>query len=136
MESAGLEPLNIVAVLDFAGAGGGTNVADLAVGIAGNSYIPGFIKSAIGGLFGLDIGKIPVNEMGAVLDLQVSAARNLATAPSDIPRLRFTGAGGNALIKPIITGEDDGLVPAHSSCGASSPAARSPPRSPAAGAPR
>lgn len=53
----------------------------------------------------------------------MSAARNLALTPNDIPRLRFAGNGGNILLKPLISGSDDATVPAHSSCGASAPTA-------------
>ncbi len=123
MRNAGLEPLDIVAVLDFAGAGGGTELANLAVDIASSGSVPDWIKQAISGLFGMNLSTADISELGVAQDLYVSAARSLATAPSDIPRLRFSGSGGNFLINTIIPGADDATVPAHSSCGASSPAA-------------
>jgi len=123
MMNAGLEPLEIIAVLDFAGAGGGTELASLAVNVATNASIPDWIKQAVSGAFGLDLSQSDISDLGVVQDLNVSAARNLALTPNDIPRLRFAGNGGNALIKPLISGSDDATVPAHSSCGASAPEA-------------
>lgn len=121
--NAGLEPLDIIAVLDFAGAGGGTELASLAVNVASNASIPDWIKQAVGGAFGLDLTQADISDLGVVQDLNVSKARTLAMTPNDIPHLRFAGNGGNALIKPLILGSDDATVPAHSSCGASAPEA-------------
>ena len=53
LSNAGYEPLNIVATLDFAGAGGGTDFADLAVGVVANNNVPQAIKSTIGLFLGL-----------------------------------------------------------------------------------
>ena len=121
LQNEGLEPLDIIAVLDFAGAGGGTELASLAVNIASDGSIPDWIKQAVAGVFGLNLSTDDISDLGVLQDLDVSAARNLAMMPNDIPRLRFSGSGGNALIHPLIPGKDDAVVPAHSSCGASSP---------------
>jgi hypothetical protein len=55
MTNAGYEPLNIVSTIDFGGAGGGTDFADLAVGIVGNSSVPQWTKDIIGGVLGLNL---------------------------------------------------------------------------------
>ena len=66
------------------------------------------------------------NNLGVVNDLTYNGARSIAMEPNDIPRLRFS-AGGNTGISElnpmsqIIQGEDDTLIPASSTCGASSP---------------
>ncbi|GAA3929247.1 hypothetical protein [Litoribacillus peritrichatus] len=121
LQDAGLQPLDIVAVLDFAGAGGGTELASLAVNVASNGSVPDWIKQAVAGVFGLSLSSDDISDLGVLQDLDVSAARNLAMMPNDIPRLRFSGSGGNFLIHQLIPGADDAVVPAHSSCGASSP---------------
>ncbi len=123
MMNAGLEPLDIIAVLDFAGAGGGTELASLSVNVASNASIPDWIKQAVGGALGINLSQSDISDLGVVQDLNVSKARTLAMTPNDIPRLRFAGNGGNALIKPLILGADDATVPAHSACGASAPEA-------------
>lgn len=124
LSNAGYEPLNIVATLDFAGAGGGTDFADLAVGVVANNNVPQAIKSTIGLFLGLDLSASDYDDLGVVQDLTYSGARNISTAPNDIPRLRFSASGGNTNpLKLLLSGYSDGVVPASSSCGASSPAA-------------
>ena len=123
-ENAGLEPLNIVATIDLAGAGGGTDLADIAVGAANSESIPLAMKLAAGAVIGLDLDVTDYDELGVVLDLTYSGSRNLSMEPNDIPRLRFSAKGGSGIFaatKPFISGADDGVIPASSSCGASSP---------------
>ena len=121
LSNAGYEPLDIVATIDFGGAGGGTDLANLAVGIASNSSVPQFVKDIIGGFVGIDISSADISDLGVVQDLTFSGARSISPQPNDIPRLRFSGSGGNFLVKSLISGESDAVVPASSSCGASSP---------------
>ncbi|MDF1629887.1 MAG: hypothetical protein P1U78_08840 [Alcanivoracaceae bacterium] len=124
LTSAGYAPLNIVATIDFAGAGGGTDLADIAVGAANSDYVPLPMKLAAGAVLGMDLDVTDYKELGVVIDLTTSGARNHANWPNSIPRLRFSvsGADGvNAVTKPFIRGADDTVVPAHSSCGASAP---------------
>lgn len=119
LDAAGLAPLNIIASLDFAGAGGGTEVADLAISVANSdNWFNSAAKNAVETAFGVPVS---MDNLGVMQDLQVNVARNTATAPNNIPRLRFVGAGSDFLgvTSPFITGKDDGMVPSHSACGAS-----------------
>ncbi|MFQ3230335.1 hypothetical protein [Reinekea sp.] len=112
--------LKIAAVVDLAGAGGGTELANFGVGVSngvnfGGSIISGLLEYA--GFyfsFGLNVG--------VMNDLQTSVARNHATNgfPA-IPHLRVAGTGNEIFgfaTKPIIHGADDSVVPMHSACGA------------------
>ena len=131
LRSAGYAPLNIIATIDYAGAGGGTDLADLAVAAANSEYIPEPLKWAAGAILGMDLDVTDYAELGVVIDLTTSRARNHAMAPNGVPRLRFSVNGGDLLepgmgqvrtiTKTIIRGADDTVVPAHSSCGASAP---------------
>jgi hypothetical protein len=122
LQNAGLEPLNIIATFDFAGAGGGTELADIAVNLAsGSSLIDRVAQAALA----LWLGTIPTpTTLGVLNDLRVNTARQLAPFPdSRVPRLRFVGSASDYLgaTNLFITGEDDGVVPSHSSCGAATP---------------
>mgnify|MGYP005819121517 CR=1 FL=1 len=120
LQADGLQPLKILAVLDLAGAGGGTELADLAVSVAYNdSWYNWPVKQAVKAFTGID--PEPGN-LGVVNDLQTNTARNLAVNPNSIPRLRFVGGGSSygGITKPYIEGTDDGVVPTHSACGATS----------------
>lgn len=115
----GYTPLNILTSLDFAGAGGGTEIADTVVSIVtSNNVASSLAVSAVEWFMG---GKLESDQdLGVLYDLQPAAARNLATSPSSVPRLRFTGAGNAyfGITGGFISGTDDGVVPTHSSCGA------------------
>ncbi|RYZ81260.1 MAG: hypothetical protein EOO68_36120, partial [Moraxellaceae bacterium] len=120
LENAGLQPLNIVATFDFAGAGGGTDLADLAVNSATGSSL---INKA--GLLALTawLGSKPTPEaLGVLNDLRVNTARHISPFPeARVPRLRFAASADDyyGVTSLFISGEDDGVVPSHSSCGAS-----------------
>ena len=124
LQNAGLQPLNIVATLDFAGAGGGSELADLAINVAnGGSWIDATLRYAIS----LWLGDIPSpGNLGVLNDLRVNTARQLAAFPdARIPRIRMVAAsndyfGTTGLFLP---GTDDGVVASHSSCGAANVAA-------------
>lgn len=121
LQNAGLRPLNIVATLDFAGAGGGSELADLAVNVATGS---GLFDRTLQLALSLWLGQIPnANNVGVLNDLRVNTARQLSAFPdSRVPRLRFVGAASDFLgtTGPFLPGTDDGVVASHSSCGASS----------------
>ena len=121
LQNAGLQPLNIVASFDFAGAGGGVELADLAVNVAGGS---GLIDATLRLALSLWLGQIPSpSNIGVLNDLRVNTARQLAAFPdARVPRLRFVGAGSDFLGATglFLPGEDDGVVASHSSCGAAS----------------
>ncbi|WP_239033105.1 hypothetical protein [Pseudoalteromonas luteoviolacea] len=116
LENAGLEPLNIVATFDVAGAGGGSELADLAVSAANGLANP-VIEAAVRAWLGRSVGQT----LGVLHDLKVNNARQLATFPSDrTPRLRIVADGDlyfNAT-KLFLPGIDDSVVAAHSACGA------------------
>lgn len=121
LQNAGLQPLNIVATLDFAGAGGGSELADLAVNVAtGGGLFDRTLQLALS----LWLGQMPnANNVGVLNDLRVNTARQLAAFPdSRVPRMRFIGAGSDFLGATglFLPGTDDGVVASHSSCGASS----------------
>jgi hypothetical protein len=124
LQNAGLTPLNIVATFDFAGAGGGSELADLAVNVAtGGSGIDAALKAAIR----LWLGETPTaGNVGVLNDLRVNSARQLSAVPdSRVPRLRFAGAATAfyGATSPFLPGNDDGVVSPHSSCGAATAAA-------------
>jgi hypothetical protein len=118
LENAGLSPLNIVATFDIAGAGGGSELADIAVSVAqGTESWTFIIEAALEAFLGGELS----DEMGVLHDLKVNNARQLAPLPdARIPRLRFVGNSSEYLgvTSPFIQGDDDGVVGSHSSCGA------------------
>lgn len=117
LSNAGIEPLNIITALDFAGAGGGSELADLAVNAAySDSWSDELVKQAVTAYLGTE--PTPDN-LGVLRDLQPSVARNLATSPNSVPRLRFVGGGSDyyGLTGPFLPGTDDGVVALHSTCG-------------------
>ena len=117
LENAGLSPLNIVATFDIAVAGGGSELADLAVSVAqGTESWTFIIEAALEAWLGGDLS----DEMGVLHDLKVNNARQLAPLPdARIPRLRFVGDASEYLgvTSPFIQGHDDGVVGSHSACG-------------------
>lgn len=120
LQSDGLPPLKILVALDFSGAGGGTELANLAVNVAYNdSWYLAPVKAAVRAFTGINPQP---DKLGVVSDLQTNAARNLAVAPKDIPRVRLVAGGSSygGITKPFIAGTDDGVVPTHSACGATS----------------
>lgn len=131
MRNAGLQPLKIIATIDYAGAGGGTDLADVAVAAANSEYVPEPLKWAAGAVLGLDLNVTDYKDLGVVIDLQTSVARSHAMASNGVPRLRVSANGGDlteigmgqvrTITKTMIRGADDTVVPAHSSCGASAP---------------
>lgn len=118
LRADGLPPLKILTALDFSGAGGGTELADLAVSVAYNdSWYLAPVKAAVELFTGIDPEP---GKLGVVNDLQTNAARNLAISPNSIPRIRLVAGGSSygGVTKPFIAGTDDGVVPTHSACGA------------------
>ena len=115
--NAGLQPLNIVATFDIAGAGGGSELADLAVSVSQATESGTFlIEAALEAWLGGDL----TDEMGVLHDLKVNNARQLAPFPGTrIPRLRFVGDASDFLgvTSGFIKGNDDGVVGSHSACG-------------------
>ncbi len=111
----GLEnKVKVSAVLDFAGAGGGTKLAEIAVAVAGgsgNSIQEQLVRLVIGDLQG---------NLGVLYDLVPSMARSISTGYSSVPRLRFVGTGTEfaGISKPFLTGKSDSVVAMHSACGA------------------
>ncbi|MBE0370464.1 hypothetical protein J8L98_19940 [Pseudoalteromonas sp. MMG013] len=119
LENASMQPLNIVATFDLAGAGGGSELADIAVNAATD---PSAVGSLVRQAIELWLGEIPQSGLGVLHDLKVNNARQTAQLPSDnAPRLRFVADDSDFLnlTSPFIAGNDDGVVATHSSCGAS-----------------
>ncbi|ALO41962.1 hypothetical protein [Pseudoalteromonas phenolica] len=119
LNAAGLKPLNIIATFDIAGAGGGSELADLAVNVTqgATSWNP-LIEAALQAWLGGPL----TDKLGVLNDLKVNNARQLAALPSDrAPRLRFVGEGDLFLgaTKLFLKGKDDSVVASHSSCGSS-----------------
>ncbi|MBQ4845931.1 hypothetical protein [Pseudoalteromonas sp. MMG005] len=119
LRNAGLQPLNIVATFDIAGAGGGSELADIAVsaltGAASWSFV---IDQALTWWLGSDV----TEAVGVLHDLKVNNARKISPVPDDrAPRLRFVADGDDffGATKLFLKGSDDGVVASHSSCGAS-----------------
>ncbi len=120
LQADGLQPLKILAAIDYSGAGGGTELADLALNVAYNdSWYNWPLKQAVRAFTGITPEP---GSLGVVNDLQTNTARNLAVSPNNIPRLRFVAGGSSygGITKPFIAGTDDGVVPTHSACGATS----------------
>ncbi len=118
LENAGLQPLNIVATFDMAGAGGGSELADTAVSAATSGGVVGELTRQAVELW---LGSMP-EELGILWDLKVNNARQVAQNPSDnAPRLRFVANSDEYynLTAGFLPGNDDGVVATHSSCGAS-----------------
>lgn len=120
LKNAGLTPLNIIATFDFAGAGGGSELGDLAINISeGNGYLNAPLKYAMTKW----LGEVPSPQNTGVLnDLKVANARQLAPLPDNrIPRIRFVGKGSDYFgsTSGFLPGKDDGVVASHSSCGSS-----------------
>ncbi|KDM91147.1 hypothetical protein [Photobacterium galatheae] len=118
--NAGLEPLNIVATYDFAGAGGGSELGDMVVNVAEGG---GAWNATLRYALSLWLGEIPDRQNTGVLnDLRVANARQLSALPdSRVPRLRFAGDSSDYLgvTSGFLPGHDDGVVASHSACGAS-----------------
>ncbi|MDT0593773.1 hypothetical protein [Glaciecola petra] len=109
--------VKILTVLDMAGAGGGTELADLALVVSYGTFILPLPVTAAVSLY---IGFIPTpNNLGVLHDLRPSNARDIAQQAQAIPRLRFVGTGEGAG-DGFLRGLGDGVVPLHSACGASS----------------
>lgn len=110
----------VVAVMDFAGAGGGTEIADIANDIANGS---GLINSAQRAAINAFMGFTPqAGKLGVLTDLRPSNARTIDAGASTYPRFRFVGTGWQnaGITKPFIRGMDDSTVPLHSACMAAS----------------
>ncbi len=108
----------VLSVIDLAGAGGGTGLADLAVSTAETrGPITGIVRTIAGAV--LDVNFVP-EQLGVLNDLRVAAARNIAQQNNSIPRLRVAGAGDSfaRITKGFIRGFDDSVVGMHSACGA------------------
>lgn len=113
----GPDRVKVLVVLDIAGAGGGTELADLGVSVVeSDSIFASAATSVVNWFLGTNISP---DTLGVVRDLQPAVARSIATDNSAVPRLRMVGGGTEygGLSKPFILGTDDSVVPLHSACG-------------------
>ena len=118
LTAAGLQPFDVIATVDLAGAGGGTNLANLGISTSeSDSFLLSPVNKAVEAFVGFNADD-PDN-LGVVNDLQTSIARNTAISPNDVPRLRIAGGGSDffGLTGPFVKGNDDGVVSMASSCG-------------------
>ena len=116
------EKFKVSAFIDMAGAGGGTELANVGMDLVNGVNVGIDVVEALLTWVGLDI-RVGINP-GVLYDLQPSVARQTAilNIPA-IPRLRIAGTGDEFygfLTHPFIKGSDDSVVPLHSSCGAAS----------------
>lgn len=108
--------VKILLVLDLAGAGGGTELADVAATVANGGNLATAALSGVASAFlGFDISS---GNLGVLTDLRPARARAIATTNQAFPRLRFAGTGTEfiGITKPFILGSDDSVVPLHSAC--------------------
>lgn len=108
----------VLSVIDLAGAGGGTGLADLAISTAETrGPITGIVRSVAGAILGVNF--VP-ERLGVLNDLRVAKARSIAQQNNSFPRLRVAGAGDAfaRITKGFIRGYDDSVVGMHSACGA------------------
>ncbi len=106
----------VMAVMDFGGAGGGTELADVVNDIANGS---GGVNSAQRAAINLFMGFTPQKgKLGVMTDLRPTNARSINAGGSAYPRFRFVGTGWEyaGATKPFIWGMDDSVVPVHSAC--------------------
>lgn len=110
----------VAAVIDMAGAGGGTELANLAVDAVKGVNTGAAILKALSGFVGYDFQY--ATTPGVLVDLQPGIARNTAVSKIlAIPHLRVVGSGTDLfglITHPLIKGKDDSVVPLHSACGA------------------
>ncbi|MFD2166236.1 hypothetical protein ACFSJY_08130 [Thalassotalea euphylliae] len=110
--------VKVDAVIDFAGAGGGTKLAEIAVAISEGS---GAVNSAQRWAVQQALQFTPQKgKMGVMYDLVPSKSRSIATGYVGVPRLRYVGTGTEfaGATKPFLTGKSDSVVAMHSACGA------------------
>lgn len=108
--------VRIMLVLDLAGAGGGTELADVASTVAnGGNLATAALRGVASVFLGFDVSS---GNLGVLEDLRPARARAIATGNQAFPRLRFAGTGTEfiGITKPFILGSDDSVVPLHSSC--------------------
>ncbi len=110
------QKFRVTATFDVVGAGGGTELADLAASVVSNPLLSGTADLLAGLILNADVNS--VSDLGIVNDLRPSVARSTGTTFNSIPRLRIA-AGDGGLTSPFISGGDDGVVPLHSACGSS-----------------
>ncbi|VUD66036.1 hypothetical protein TDB9533_03488 [Thalassocella blandensis] len=115
------EKLKVAAVIDMAGAGGGTEIASVILDVINGINQSSTMVEIVKFISGVDLSAATTT--GIVTDLQPNIARNLALNHMDaIPHLRIASTGNEDyfgfLSDMFIKGGDDSVVPLHSTCGA------------------
>jgi hypothetical protein len=125
LDSSLASRFKVAAVIDMAGAGGGSELANLAMDVVNGATVDPLILGPLEEVLGieLELGMY----LGVINDLQPSVARNTAldSIPA-IPRLRIAGTGKelySPMTELILKGGDDSVVALHSTCGAADNAA-------------
>lgn len=116
----GVDPkrFRVLLTLDFGGAGGGSELADLAINLSdGGGLFNSIQRQAVKLFTGIDPAP---GTLGTVYDLRPATARSIGRTNTGTPRLRFVGTGAAYLgvTRPFVRGNDDGVVGVHSTCGA------------------
>lgn len=109
--------VKVLSVIDLAGAGGGTGLADLAISVAATGGVAtDVLRVIIGAVAKIDF--VP-SKLGVLNDIRVSKARKISRQDNVYPRLRVAGAGDAfaRITKGFIRGYDDSVVGMHSACG-------------------
>lgn len=101
--------------LDIVGAGGGTEGADIIVGIINGNPISAAVRLFAKSFLGVTVR--PGSVVGIMNDLRPSIARSTATQANNVPRIRIVGGKTTPVVSAFIKGGDDGIIPNHSECG-------------------
>jgi len=112
----------VLGVVDMVGAGGGSELADVAVSaLTSGNFLSALARSAITAWLGGDLSGSAPSFLGVLNDLRPTVARVTATSNSSIPRVKIAGGGQIVALNltgGFIAGTDDGVVGLHSACGA------------------
>lgn len=112
----------VLGTMDMVGAGGGSELADVAVtSLTGSNFLSAAARAAMSAWLGADLSGTTPAGLGVLNDLRPSVARSTATSNSAVPRVKIAGGGQIVafnLTGAFIDGTDDGVVALHSACGA------------------
>ena len=112
----------VLGTVDMVGAGGGSELADVAVSVlTSNNIFSAAARAAMKAWLGADFSGSEPAALGILHDLRPSIARVTATSNSSVPRVKIAGGGQVVplnLTGVFLDGTDDGVVAMHSACGA------------------
>jgi hypothetical protein len=112
----------VLGTVDMVGAGGGSELADVAVtALTGSNFLSATARAAMQAWLGGDFSGSAPSALGILNDLRPTVARVTATSNSSIPRVKIAGGGQVVALNltgAFLPGTDDGVVAMHSACGA------------------